>query len=53
MESDAQRAEIAGYELGTHGLVVLDAAGKVMSKIPGHDFGKTEIEAQLRAALPR
>ena len=36
-------AELERYELGSHGLVVLDSEGNVKAHIPGHEFGKQEI----------
>lgn len=34
-----------------HGLVVFDASGEPVAKLPGHQFGRAEIEEALRAAL--
>ena len=41
-----------GFEALKHGLVVFDAKGEPVSKLPGHNFGKAEIENALQAALP-
>jgi hypothetical protein len=43
--------DVARYELGTHGLVAFDADGKVFGTLPGHDFGRAEIEALVRRML--
>ena len=43
-EETATRAEeIEAYELGSHGLVVLDADGVRRAHLPGHDYGRAEI----------
>jgi hypothetical protein len=50
-ETAARAAEIAQYELGSHGLVAFDAAGVERAHIPGHEFGRKEIVAAIEAAL--
>ena len=51
-EETLKRAEELGlYDLGSHGLVVLDAEGKELAHLPGHQFGRAEIEAAMQAAL--
>lgn len=35
-----------------HGLVVFDADHEAVVKIPGHDFGREEIEAAVLEVLP-
>ena len=41
------------YELDArkHGLVVLDGKGNVAARIPGHNFGKEEIQAVVEELL--
>ena len=39
------------YELGTHGLVGLSPAGEQVVSIPGHEFGRPEIEAAIAQLL--
>ena len=52
---DTQKAvadlEKFGFTDNKHGLVVFDAAGAVVAKMPGHDFPKSDIEANLKLAL--
>lgn len=43
--------DVARYGLGTHGLVAFDPDGKVIATIPGHDFGRPEIEAVIQKVL--
>ena len=40
-----------GFEDLKHGLVVFDADGEAQAKLPGHQFGRPEIEAALLAVL--
>lgn len=52
---DTQKAgaelEMFGFTDNKHGLVVFDAAGEVVAKLPGHDYPKSDIEAGLKLAL--
>ncbi|MFT7680363.1 MAG: hypothetical protein ACI8QC_004369 [Planctomycetota bacterium] len=52
---DTQKAtadiEKYGFTDNKHGLVVFDAAGEVVAKMPGHDYPKSDIEANLKLAL--
>ena len=53
-EETAQSADaIAEYGFTDlkHGLVVFDREGNATTKLPGHMFGRTEIEAGLKAVL--
>lgn len=50
-EAAAEDLEKFGFTDNKHGLVVFDAAGEVVAKMPGHDFPKTDIEANLKLAL--
>ena len=50
-EEDGFAADIQDYDLGTHGLVALDASGEARATLPGHKFGKTEIEEAIAKAL--
>ena len=43
--------ELAGYELGTHGVVCLGSDGAVLWKHPGHDVSPENIEAGLQQIL--
>lgn len=50
-EDTATKAEeIAGYELGSHGLVAFDTDGVPQASLPGHNFGRKEIVAAIEAA---
>lgn len=49
-ESGDELAEYGFTEL-KHGLVVLDPEGEAVAKLPGHQFGRAEIEAALQEAL--
>jgi hypothetical protein len=51
--TQAVKDEVARYDVGSHGLVALDATGAVVGKIPGHAFGKDQIVAKADALLPR
>ncbi len=51
VNADGAAGEIEKHELGTHGLVVYDADGAVSSTIPGHRFGREEIEAAIANVL--
>lgn len=53
-EETAKRAdEIAAYGFTElrHGLVALDPDGEVIVRIPGHDFGKPEVELAVLSLL--
>jgi len=39
------------YELGTHGLVGLDAEGQSVATVPGHNFGREEIVEVIEKLL--
>ena len=43
--------EIQKHELGTHGLVVYGADGAVAATIPGHKFGREEIESAIQGVI--
>jgi hypothetical protein len=43
--------DVARYGLGTHGLVAFASDGTVVATIPGHDFGRAEIEEVIRQVL--
>lgn len=53
VETAAKADELAvfGFTDLQHGLVVFDAAGEAQTKIPGHRFGKPEIQAAIEKAL--
>jgi hypothetical protein len=45
-----------GWQEALHGLVTLDADGNMVGTIPGHRYGKEEVQAkveELIAATPR
>jgi hypothetical protein len=42
-EKPDSKAEVKGFDLGTHGLVALNAAGEKVDSLPGHNFGQREI----------
>jgi len=52
-ETTAAAAEIEafGFTDTKHGLVVFDGEGTAQVKLPGHMFGRTEIEAGLNKVL--
>lgn len=50
-EEDGFAEDIQTYDLGTHGLVALGPAGEVKATIPGHKFGKAEIEGAIAKLL--
>jgi hypothetical protein len=39
------------YDLGSHGLVGLDADGVEKAHVPGHQFGREEILAAIEAVM--
>jgi hypothetical protein len=43
--------DVQAYELDTHGMVAFDPAGEVITTLPGHDFGKEEIEEMIGTVL--
>lgn len=43
--------EVAGFDMGNHGMVAFDSKGEVASKIGGHSFGETEIVGAITALL--
>ncbi len=43
--------EAFGFQEDGHGLVIFDGEGEVAGKLPGHNYGRTEIEAQLKTVL--
>jgi hypothetical protein len=50
-ETKQRSEELAGYGLGSHGLVAFAADGSVRARLPGHEFGRDEIVAATEAAL--
>lgn len=40
-----------GFTALRHGLVVFDENGDAVAKLPGHQFGKDEIQAAIETAL--
>ena len=46
-----EEIEAFGFAELRHGLVVFDAAGDVAATLPGHQFGRSEIEAALQPLL--
>jgi hypothetical protein len=51
-EDTAKRAaELQQYDLGSHGLVGLDADGVEKAHVPGHQFGREEILAAIEAVM--
>ena len=40
-----------GFQKELHGLVGFDAAGNVVVKLPGHNYGKAEIEVAVATVL--
>ena len=46
-------AAVKKYELDArkHGIVMLDAKGEVSGSISGHNFGKEQIEAEVKEML--
>jgi len=51
VQAEGADGEIQKHELGTHGLVVYAADGTLSSTIPGHRFGREEIEAAIDKVL--
>ena len=53
-EETAQRGdeiELYGFTAKKHGLVGFGRDGEVLVKLPGHEYGKPEIEAAIEAVL--
>ena len=52
-ETAAKADELAiyGFTDLKHGLVVFDANGDAQVKMPGHEFGKAEIQAAIEKVL--
>lgn len=52
-ETQAAVAELEefGFSDQKHGLVIFDAAGEAVVKMPGHNFKKPEIEKGLKDVL--
>ena len=46
-----EEIEAFGFKDDKHGLVVFDAEGNVAGKLPGHSYGRAEIEAELKTVL--
>lgn len=44
-------AEVASFNIGSHGLVGINAEGKTVAEIEGHEFGKDEIVAAIDKVL--
>lgn len=40
-----------GFEAQRHGLVILDPKGEALAKLPGHQFGRAEIESAMKNIL--
>lgn len=51
IKGDAEREEVKSFDIGTHGLVGLTPEGEVRVKIPGHEFGKPEIQEKTDELL--
>jgi len=49
--ASAEALEEYGFTELKHGLVVFDAEGAAVVKLPGHMFGRPEIEAGLKQVL--
>ena len=49
-QSQDEIAEFGFTDL-RHGLVAFDAEGEAQVKLPGHQFGREEIEAAIQAVL--
>lgn len=45
------KLEEYGFSEQKHGLVIFDAAGEAVVKMPGHNFKKSEIEEGLKDVL--
>lgn len=43
--------DVAGFGLGSHGLVGLSSSGEAVKKLPGHSYGKSEIIEVIQALL--
>ena len=52
-ETAAASADIEafGFQDNRHGLVVFNAEGEAVGKLPGHTYGRAEIEAHLKSVL--
>ena len=46
-----EEIEAFGFKDDGHGLVIFDGEGEVAGKLPGHNYGRAEIEAQLKTVL--
>lgn len=52
VDSAKVRQEIARWEgLGNHGLVGTTAKGAVLGMLPGHSFGKAQIEQKIAEVI--
>ena len=40
-----------GFEEARHGLAIFDSEGKAVGKLPGHNYGREDIEALLKTVL--
>jgi hypothetical protein len=47
----AAEIESFGFTALRHGLVTFSASGEAVGKLPGHDYGRTEIVEAIEAAL--
>lgn len=45
------KEEVAAFDMGSHGLVALDPEGKTVTKLPGHEFKKADIEKAIVTLL--
>ena len=51
-EETLKRAEeLQEFDLGSHGMVIFDADGVDRAHIPGHEFGRPEIEVAIQTVL--
>ncbi len=51
VSAEGAEQEIQKHELGTHGLVVYGADGAIAATIPGHKFGREEIESAIKSVV--
>lgn len=52
-ESERGKNEPKQYDLGRHGMVILDAGGEVLWRKPGHKIGKEMIVKGIQTALEK
>jgi hypothetical protein len=51
-ETEKRKDELELYQLGHHGLVILDVEGEPCGALSGHEYGRAEIEAAIATGLP-